>query len=123
MKGWNTAMYGIFKKAFHFTEDEISESPLTKLQTRRIVRQIRIQPSVTAQEVPDWVKDTDLFKYGEADGNIEEWVKPVRVKPLAAAAETVQQPKPAGFGAVQPVAGQPPVGGGFAGGAKASGKK
>lgn len=95
-------MYGIFRKAYHFTDDEIAHNELSGVKTRTIKQEIRIIPSVNYQFAPDWIKDTLLYKLGVKDKMIVE-VIPVEENSEDNKPKTPSVPTgaPAGFGAGQ----------------------
>jgi hypothetical protein len=67
-------MKAIFKKAYHFTKDRLSEQNSIDgvISTRIVEAEIRMKPGLQPQEAPDWVKDTSLFKCGVSDRMIIE---------------------------------------------------
>lgn len=91
-------MYAIFRKAYHFTKDEIGKNKETGIVTRTVVEQVRIQPSQDYQQAPDWIKTTDLFKHGKKDKMIVE-VVPVEVEEEDENKPATKTPKPSGWGA------------------------
>lgn len=92
-------MHAIFKKAYHFTKDDIAKNKETGIVTRTIVDQIRIQPSQTIQAAPDWIKATDLFKHGKKDKLIIEVVPVQDDEAEVEDKPSKQTPKPSGWGA------------------------
>jgi hypothetical protein len=54
-----------------FIRDEIVEDRRGEA-TQRILAECTVSPSASAQSVPDWIRDTDLFKLAVEDGAIVE---------------------------------------------------
>jgi hypothetical protein len=76
----------IAHKKFQFVRDEILTNTHGEL-TQKILEQFTVSPNSTAQVVPDWIRDNDLYKLAVQDGAIES-LEPVH----AAEPEPVSQP-------------------------------
>jgi hypothetical protein len=68
------AVKAIFKKAYHFTKDRITDQKTADgvIPMRIVETEIRIKPGLQPQVVEDWVKDTLLYKNGVTDHLIVE---------------------------------------------------
>lgn len=69
-------MHAIFEKCFVFSPDRAKpKSPITHLEAARPVanhQRLRINASRRPQNVPEWVRETDLYALAVKDGSIYE---------------------------------------------------
>jgi hypothetical protein len=70
-------MYVVTKKAFLFQKDKIEDDPATRQRVQIVEEEFKLYPNqnYTPQEIPDWVKSTELYKLAKKDGGIMETVE------------------------------------------------
>jgi hypothetical protein len=90
------AMQIICKKAFLFQDTEIVKNPTSGENVAIVKRKIMVQPKVTPQTVPDWIRNDGLFELAIQDDSITEVVvvsKVINSQEKAQPAEDTGTPK------------------------------
>jgi len=97
----------ICRKKLHFQDHEIVHNTKTDEKVAIVKRQIVISPSINPQEVPDWIKNDDLFNLSVEDETITivQVLSAPKKKTAANASKQVESPI-SGWGA-KPGAGLP----------------
>jgi hypothetical protein len=101
----------ICKKKLHFQDHEIVDNLKTGEKVAVLKRQTLVSPSAIPQEVPDWIKNDDLFNLSVDDGvitvvNVLSTPKTKGTAKSAAKATATEDIQPSGWGA-KPGTGMP----------------
>jgi hypothetical protein len=60
----------VCKKRYQFIEHQITTHPRNGEQVAKVLRTFNVTPSLRPVEVPDWIRQNDLFDIAMADGSV-----------------------------------------------------